>query len=91
MSHLYKIGQLLELRSAPRLSNRPAGTCTVIACLPHDKGPVLYRVQSLNERNERVVEEADLTPSTAPTTPPDDAAEPAGGLSIAVSRRRAAN
>lgn len=88
MSHLYKIGQLLELRSAPRTSNRPAGVCEVIACLPHEKGPVLYRVQSLNERNERVVEEADLTPSTAARSV-DMAEEPAAGLSIAVSRRRA--
>jgi hypothetical protein len=90
MSHLYKIGQLLELRSAPRLSNRPAGTCTVVACLPHESGPVMYRVQSLNERNERVVEEADLTPSTAAETADPEATEPAGGFSIAVSRRRAA-
>lgn len=89
MSHLYKIGQLLELRSAPRLSNRPAGTCEVVACLPHEKGPVLYRVQSLNERNERVVEEADLAPSSVSKSEAtaDDAT--GGGLSIAVSRRRA--
>lgn len=88
MSHLYKIGQLLELRSAPRLSNRPAGTCEVIACLPHEKGPVLYRVQSLNERNERVVEEADLLPSAVEKSEATSD-EPSAGLSIAVSRRRA--
>lgn len=88
MSHLYKVGQLLELRSAPRLSNRPAGVCEVIACLPHEIGPVLYRVQSVNERNERVVEEADLMPSTA-TIASAAAEEPAGSLSIAVSPRRA--
>lgn len=89
MSHLYKIGQLLELRSAPRLSNRPAGTCEVVACLPHEKGPVLYRVQSLNERNERVVEETDLVPSTAAKTAAADVAgNQNGSISIAVSRRR---
>lgn len=88
MSHLYKVGQLLELRSAPRLSNRPAGTCEVVACLPHEKGPVLYRVQSLNERNERVVEEADLMPSAVEKSAAT-ADEPVAGLSIAVSRRRA--
>ena len=65
MSHRYKVGQMLELRSAPRHSNRPAGPCEVLTCLPHEKGPVLYRVKSWGESNERVVEEADLTPSAA--------------------------
>ncbi|QQR39510.1 hypothetical protein [Devosia rhizoryzae] len=88
MSHLYKIGQLLELRSAPRLSNRPAGTCEVVACLPHDKGPVLYRVQSINERNERVVEETDLVPSTAAKSAEEAVENERSSISIAVSRRR---
>lgn len=88
MSHLYKVGQLLELRSAPRLSNRPAGTCEVVACLPHDKGPVLYRVQSLNERNERVVEETDLVPSTAAKSALVADEGERSSISIAVSRRR---
>jgi hypothetical protein len=69
MQHRYKVGQMLELRSAPRHSNRPAGLCEVLACLPHDAGPVLYRVQSMNERNERVVEESDLAPSSAVAEP----------------------
>ena len=65
MLHRFKVGQMVDLRSAPRHSNRPAGPCEVISCLPHDKGPVLYRVKSQNESNERVVEENDLTPSDA--------------------------
>ena len=88
MSHMYKIGQLLELRSAPRFSNRPAGTCEVVACLPHESGPVLYRVQSISERNERVVEEADLVPSTAAKANAETAEANVAGVSIAVSRRR---
>jgi hypothetical protein len=68
MSHRYKVGQMLELRSAPRHSNRPAGPCEVLTCLPHEKGPVLYRVKSWGESNERVVEEADLAPSAAMKT-----------------------
>lgn len=68
MPHSYKVGQMLELRSAPRHSNRPAGPCEVISCLPHEKGPVLYRVKSWGEGNERVVEEADLSPSKAMKT-----------------------
>lgn len=63
MTHIYKVGQMLNLRSAPRQSNRPNGLCEVIACLPHDSGPVQYRVQSQGESNERVVEENDLSPS----------------------------
>jgi hypothetical protein len=66
--HRYKVGQILELRSAPRHSNRPAGTCEVINCLPHETGPVLYRVKSWNERIERVVEEVDLSPSDSRKT-----------------------
>lgn len=82
--HQYKVGQMLELRSAPRHSNRPSGPCEVVSCLPHDKGPILYRVKSQGETNERVVEEADLSPSdalkivTALATP---------SLGIAVSKR----
>ena len=83
--HLYKVGDMLALRSAPSHSNRPAGPCEVLACLPHDRGPLLYRVQSLNERNERVVAEADLSPSTEgrPMSADDE-----GIFSIAVASRR---
>lgn len=59
--HRFKTGQVLELRSAPRQTNRPSGPCEVISCMPHDRGPVLYRVRSLSETIERVVEEADLS------------------------------
>lgn len=84
MPHLYKVGQMLELRSAPRHSNRPAGPCEVITCLPHEGGPVLYRVKSWGEDNERVVEETDLTPSDAMKTvfEKEDRA-----FSIAISKR----
>lgn len=69
MPHLYQVGQMLDLRSAPRLSNRPSGPCEVITCLPHENGPVLYKVKSRGESNERVVEEADLSPSGAAHSP----------------------
>lgn len=65
MNHRYKVGQVLDLRSAPMHSNRPSGPCEVISCLPHDRGPMLYRVKSWGESNERVVEETDLSPSDA--------------------------
>lgn len=67
MQHSYKVGQMLDLRSGPR-SHRPSGPCEIIACLPHEQGPLLYRVRSASERNERVVEEGDLTPGAAMKT-----------------------
>jgi hypothetical protein len=84
MSHRFKIGQMLDLRSAPRHSNRPSGPCEVISCLPHDKGPILYRVKSWGESNERVVEEADLSPSDAMKTVFAESESP---FTIAVSKR----
>jgi hypothetical protein len=63
MQHRYHLGETLDLRANPRLSNRPSGLCEVLACLPHDKGPLLYRVKCIAENNERVVEESDLSPS----------------------------
>ena len=84
MQHRYAVGQMLEMRSSPRLSTRPAGLCEVIACLPHEGGPLLYRVKSRNESNERVVEETDLTPSAAPRPSDDDSGSP---FSIAITRR----
>lgn len=84
MSHRYKVGQMLELRSAPRHSNRPSGPCEVVSCLPHEKGAVLYRVKSWGESVERVVEEADLSPSDAMKTV---FSEEKRAFSIAVSKR----
>jgi hypothetical protein len=84
MSHRYKVGQMLDLRSAPRHSNRPSGPCEVVACLPHEKGPVLYRVKSWGETNERVVEEIDLSPSAAMKTV---FAEGESAFSIAIGKR----
>ncbi|AVF04998.1 MAG: hypothetical protein Devi2KO_36670 [Devosia indica] len=84
MPHRYKVGQMLELRSAPRHSNRPAGPCEVMSCLPHDKGPVLYRVKSWGESNERVVEEIDLTPSSVVKTVFEDTESV---FTIAVNKR----
>jgi hypothetical protein len=83
MGHRYSVGQMLELRSAPRQSSRPAGTCTVMACLPHENGPLQYRVQSTTEAHERVVDESDLSPSRTPAA--DDTggtADPFAGIPI---------
>ena len=86
MQHRYKVGQMLDLRSSPRSSNRPAGLCEVVFCLPHDSGPILYRVKSLTENNERVVNEADLSPSDAVKTA-FEKAESAFDIAVAITRR----
>ena len=69
MPHKFKVGQMLELSSAPLRSNRPKGACKVLACLPYDNGPAIYRVKCVNENNERVVEEQDLSRSSAAPSP----------------------
>lgn len=84
MPHQYSVGQILEMRSSPKISNRVAGPVEVIFCLPHDKGPALYRVKPLNESVERVVAEADLTPSSAAKPTIETAIRP---LTIAITRR----
>lgn len=84
MNHRYKVGQVLELRSSPLHSNRAAGPCEVVSCLPHDRGPLLYRIKSWVENNERVVEETDLTPSAAVRT---GSAAAQGAFSVAVGKR----
>ena len=81
MPHKFKVGQMLELSSAPLHSNRPKGACKVLACLPYDNGPAIYRVKCVNENNERVVEEPDLSRST---TPPPVATKHDSLMSIAV-------
>ena len=84
MSHRYRVGQILEMRSSPKISNRVAGPVEVIFRLPHDQGPPLYRVKPLNESVERVVAEADLAPSSATKPTTEDAARP---VTIAIVRR----
>ena len=73
MTHRFRVGQIVELRAAPRTSNRRAGPCEVLFCLPHDRGPLLYLVRPRDEGSERVVDEADLSPSEA--TKPDAGAD----------------
>jgi len=84
MKHRYQVGQILEMRALPGVSNRPAGPCEVVLRLPYEGGPILYRVKSLNEKTERVVDEVDLTPSSAVKPLTTDTASP---FSIAITRR----
>jgi hypothetical protein len=84
MSHRYAVGQVLEMRSSPHTNTRPAGPCQVLFLLPHDNGPVLYRVKPLNDKVERVVAEADLSPSSAPKSDFEDIVSP---FTVAIGRR----
>ena len=61
--HIYGIGQRLQLVGGGRNWARAEGVCKVTALLPHESGPLLYRVQSELENYERVVAEADLAPA----------------------------
>ncbi len=85
MPHKFKVGQTLELSSSPLHSNRPKGPCKILACLPYERGSAVYRVQCLNERNERVVEEIDLSPGS--NTQSTDAKRDSL-MSIAIVNRR---
>lgn len=64
MPHAYKVGQMLDLLPA-RHSTRPAGPCQVVTCMPHEGGAYLYRVNSVADGNEWVIDETDLSPSSA--------------------------
>jgi hypothetical protein len=60
-THRYTIGQTLFMARGGRDIARQASACQVIALLPHEGGPLRYRVRSEAEGFERIVEEADLT------------------------------
>ena len=85
MTHKYAVNQTVELRSAPRLSNRPSGNCRIVALLPKERGPFQYRVQASSEGIERVVDEADLR--LTPKQSDYSCEEIVSVLSVAVKRR----
>jgi hypothetical protein len=60
--HRFRIGQRLTMARGSRDIARAAALCQVVALLPHETGPLLYRVRSELESFERVVDEADLAP-----------------------------
>ncbi len=60
--HRYHVGQRMQLQGGGAYWARDASLCRVTALLPHDRGPLLYRVKSETENHERVVAEAELVP-----------------------------
>lgn len=85
MQHRYLVGETVELISAPRQSNRPSGLCRILARLPYEGKRLQYRVQSLAEQNQRIVDEDDLRPASGPSIPVPDKGDSV--FSIAVSKR----
>ncbi len=61
--HAYRVGERLAMARGSRDIARPAATCQVTAIVPHETGPLLYRVRSDAESFERIVDEIDLAPS----------------------------
>ena len=60
--HRFQVGQRLTMARGSRDIARSAAICQVVAVLPHETGPLLYRVRSELESFERVVDEVDLAP-----------------------------
>jgi hypothetical protein len=88
MQHKFAVGEMVELISAPGASNRPAGPCRIVMRLPFEGRRLQYRIQSLREATQRVVEEEDLRRSDAKIEPPrPEAAEESLFSSIPIARR----
>ena len=62
LAHRFVVGQRLAMAPGGREFARGAATCSVVSLLPHEGGPLRYRVRSDNESYERIVDENDLSP-----------------------------
>jgi hypothetical protein len=88
MQHKFAVGEVVELVSAPGLSNRPAGPCRIVMRLPFEGRRLQYRIQSMREATQRVVEEDDLRRSDAKVEAPrPNAPEESLFSSIPITRR----
>ena len=58
--HRYGVGERLQMLGGGRSWARAEAVCRVTALMPHERGPLLYRVRSEVESFERVVAEDDL-------------------------------
>jgi hypothetical protein len=82
--HKFKVGQMLEVIPAARTTMRP-GPCRVVATLPFEGIHHQYRIKSVNEPTERIVNENDLRPGSDINA--DLKAEPLIDLAIPNRRR----
>ena len=60
--HRFRVGDRVHMNNGGRSWARPEALCRIMALLPHENGPFLYRVRSEVESFERVVAEEDLSP-----------------------------
>jgi hypothetical protein len=61
VKHRYRIGERVHMLGGGSNWSRNESLCRIVALLPHERGPLLYRVQSEAENYQRVVEETDLS------------------------------
>jgi len=61
-THRFAVGQRLSMAPGGRDISRGASACSVVSLLPHEGGPLRYRVRSDNENYERIIDETDLSP-----------------------------
>ena len=61
--HRYAVGERLRMASGGREIARGAAACLVTALLPHEGGPLKYRVRSESENYDRIIDETDLSPA----------------------------
>lgn len=59
--HQYRVGDRVRMTGGGNHWARNESVCRIVALLPHERGPLLYRVQSEAESYQRVVEETDLS------------------------------
>lgn len=64
-SHVYAVGQSVELMPGRFDGNVPRGAYTVLRRLPNDGADREYRVQSKHDGHERVARESQLRPGPA--------------------------
>jgi hypothetical protein len=62
MTHRFRTGQSVRLRSSIRTRAAAGGDYTVLRELPENGGETQYRIKSGREAHERVVSESDLEP-----------------------------
>jgi hypothetical protein len=59
LSHKFHVGQLVQL--IPSINrNVPGGSYEIIRKLPESRGEFEYRIESMNEPHDRVVQESKL-------------------------------
>ena len=65
-AHKFSVGQRLEFLSHPSASHVPRGAYTVVRLLPNDAPDREYRVKSLLDGHERVMQESQFVASGKP-------------------------